>query len=159
MNPFGEVTFTAGQVQALQHRLHQDIPLSLAMGVTVRSVEANVLTLHAPLAPNHNHKCTMFGGSLYCLAVLSAWSWLYVHARAQGMEGHVVIQGSTIDYPLPVNGAALGICQPVSSEAWARFATTFARHGKARLRVGSVVRAEGEAADAVRFTGEFVLHR
>jgi thioesterase domain-containing protein len=159
MSQRSDITFTTAQVEALERTLYQDIPLSVAMGVTVRGVEANVLILHAPLAPNHNHKGTLFGGSVYCLAVLAAWSWLYVNTQAQGMDGHIVIQGGSIEYPLPVSGDGLGICQPVTEEAWARFAQTFARHGKARINVSSVVRGEGGAADAARFAGVFVLQR
>ncbi|MBF7142545.1 hypothetical protein HBH25_09415 [Pseudomonas sp. hsmgli-8] len=70
-----------------------------------------------------------------------------------------MIQGGSIEYPLPINRDGLGICHPVTEEAWARFAQTFARRGKARINVSSVVRGEGGDTDAARFAGVFVMQR
>jgi thioesterase domain-containing protein len=54
---------------------------------------------------NVNHKSTMFGGSLYCGAVLAGWGWLHLRLREEGIEdGHIVIQEGQISYPLPVTG-------------------------------------------------------
>jgi thioesterase domain-containing protein len=69
------------------------------------------LRLHLPLDANVNHKSTMFGGSLYCGAVLAGWGWLHLRLREEGIEdGHIVIQEGQISYPLPVTGDANAIC-------------------------------------------------
>ena len=47
----------------LQQTLHDDIPLTREMGLTVAAWDGRQLRLAAPLAPNLNHKCTAFGGS------------------------------------------------------------------------------------------------
>ena len=46
----------------LEAYLHEHIPLSKAMGVSVVSVEEGIVILRAPLAPNINHRETVFGG-------------------------------------------------------------------------------------------------
>ena len=58
--------------KSLENYLHEHIPLSKAMGVTVRSVSGEAVTLAAPLAPNINHRETVFGGSASALAILAA---------------------------------------------------------------------------------------
>jgi len=51
------------QPTELQTSLHERIPLSRAMGVTVPQAEPTGVVLSAPLAPNVNHSGTVFGGS------------------------------------------------------------------------------------------------
>jgi thioesterase domain-containing protein len=53
----------------LEQLLHQDIPLTQALGLGVRGWQNGELRLGLPLAANLNHKSSMFGGSLYCGAV------------------------------------------------------------------------------------------
>ena len=47
----------------LQTYLHQHIPLSQAMQVTVMEASLQQVVLTAPLVPNINHRETVFGGS------------------------------------------------------------------------------------------------
>jgi thioesterase domain-containing protein len=56
----------------LQAYLHAHIPLSAAMQVSVDAVAADGVTLRAPLAPNINHRETVFGGSASAVAILAA---------------------------------------------------------------------------------------
>lgn len=92
----------------LESVLHRDIPLTQAMGLTVLDWQAHQLSLHLPLEPNVNHKSTMFGGSLYCGAVLAGWGWLHLRLKEEGIDdGHIVIQEGQISYPLPVTGMPL----------------------------------------------------
>jgi hypothetical protein len=48
---------------ALEQYLHEHIPLSAAMGVKVVQADPQCVVLTAPLAPNINHRDTVFGGS------------------------------------------------------------------------------------------------
>ncbi len=60
----------------LERYLQDRIPLSRAMAVEVRTASPAGVTLFAPLAPNINHRDTVFGGSASALAILAAWSAL-----------------------------------------------------------------------------------
>ncbi|KMN13859.1 thioesterase domain-containing protein [Pseudomonas weihenstephanensis] len=144
----------------LESVLHHDIPLTRDMGLKVLSWHAHQLQLHLPLDANINHKSTMFGGSLYCGAVLAGWGWLHLRLREAGVEGgHIVIQEGQISYPLPVTQDAIVLCDAPSEAAWNKFLAMYTRHGRARLTLDTrVINAEGEA-DAVRFSGQYVLHR
>ncbi|MDF0729371.1 YiiD C-terminal domain-containing protein [Pseudomonas entomophila] len=144
----------------LQGVLHSDIPLTREMGLEVIDWHRQCLRLQLPLAANVNHKSTMFGGSLYCAAVLVGWGWLHLRLRELGIDdGHIVIQEGQISYPLPVTGTAVARCAAPDEKAWARFVTMYQRRGRARLALETVVSNAGSEAAAVQFTGQYVLHR
>ncbi|MDU9401462.1 YiiD C-terminal domain-containing protein [Pseudomonas sp. zfem004] len=146
--------------QYLQAVLHSDIPLTREMGMAVIDWRDHCLRLQLPLAPNVNHKSTMFGGSLYCGAVLVGWGWLHLRLRELGIDdGHIVIQEGQISYPLPVTGTAVARCPAPDEKAWERFLTMYQRRGRARLTLETVVSNEGSDEPAVRFSGQYVLHR
>lgn len=144
------------EIQALERLLHHDIPLTGDMGLRVRAWDNHCLRLHVPLAPNVNHKSTMFGGSLYCAAVLAGWGWLHLRLGEAGLRGgHIVIQQGQIDYPLPVAGDALAVCENIDEALWQRFLKTYRRHGRARLQLQTQV-LDGERC-AVTFSGQYVV--
>jgi thioesterase domain-containing protein len=146
--------------QELEAVLHRDIPLTRDMGVRVIDWQQHRLRLHLPLAPNVNHKSTLFGGSLYCVAVLAGWGWLHLRLREAGIEdGHIVIQDGQISYPLPVRGDAIALCDAPEAAQWDRFLATYQRRGRARLILQTRITAQDSNEDAVRFTGQFVLHK
>jgi thioesterase domain-containing protein len=144
----------------LEAVLHRDIPLTREMGLRVIDWQQHRLRLHLPLAPNVNHKSTLFGGSLYCGAVLAGWGWLHLRLREAGIvDGHIVIQDGQISYPLPVRGDAIALCDAPDHSQWDKFIATYQRRGRARLTLQTRITAQDNDADAVRFTGQFVLHR
>ena len=144
----------------LESVLHSDIPLTREMGVEVLDWQDRCLRLRLPLAANVNHKSTMFGGSLYCAAVLAGWGWLHLRLRELGVDdGHIVIQEGQVSYPLPVTGAAIAQCLPPEDRVWERFIATYQRRGRARLTLRTQVFNAGSEAPAVNFSGQFVLHR
>lgn len=142
----------------LEQLLHQDIPLTQALGLGVLGWRDGELRLSLPLAANLNHKSSMFGGSLYCGAVLAGWGWLHLSLREAGVtDGHIVIQQAQIDYAEPVLSDALAVCTaPVAAE-WDKFLALYQRRGLARLKLHSRILV-GDI-EAVRFSGHYVLHR
>ncbi|MBA6131742.1 MULTISPECIES: YiiD C-terminal domain-containing protein [Pseudomonas] len=146
--------------QYLQSVLHGDIPLTREMGLEVIDWQHHTLRLQLPLAANVNHKSTMFGGSLYCAAVLVGWGWLHMRLRELGIDdGHIVIQEGQISYPLPVTGAAIARCPAPEEKAWERFLNMYQRRGRARLTLQTTVSNTGSDEPAVTFSGQYVLHR
>ena len=144
----------------LESVLHGDIPLTREMGLQVLDWQHQQLRLQLPLAANVNHKSTMFGGSLYCAAVLVGWGWLHLRLREAGIDdGHIVIQEGQISYPLPVTGAAIAVCAAPEEKVWERFIATYQRRGRARLNLHTRVSNAGSDEAAVLFNGQYVLHR
>ena len=146
--------------QYLQQVLHSDIPLTREMGLEVLDWQGSTLRLQLPLEANVNHKHTMFGGSLYCVAVLAGWGWLHLRLREAGIsDGHIVIQEGQISYPLPVTGTAVARCEAPDSATWERFLAIYQRRGRARLALHTTVSNAGSELPAVTFSGQYVLHR
>ena len=148
-------TATAGGgTPDLQQYLHQHIPLSAAMQVQVMQATPEAVVLRAPLAPNINHRETVFGGSASALGILAAWSLLHVRLRGAGLTGRLVIQRNTMDYLAPMAGefearAALG--DPAD---WQRFERMLQRKGTGRISVAAELSCAGQRAGAL--VGEFV---
>ena len=86
---------------AVEQYLHEHIPLSQAMAVSVIAIDDNGVILSAPLAPNINHRNTVFGGSISTLAILSAWTFVHVRLQKLNMSSRIVIQSNSLDYTNP----------------------------------------------------------
>ncbi len=84
--------------QRLEEYLSRHIPLSDALQVEVAVALPDRILLKAPLAPNSNHRGTAFGGSIYALALLAGWSWLYVTFRDSTRPQGLVIQRAECEY-------------------------------------------------------------
>ena len=140
--------------QLLEQYLHQHIPLSRAMQVAAIDVSADSVQLSAPLAPNLNHRATVFGGSASSLAILAAWSLLHVRLRVSFPSVSVVIQRRCMSYNRPIHGAFSARASLAHPAEWPRFLRLLARRGKARISVASTLDYEGE--QAALFSGDFV---
>lgn len=135
--------------------LHEQIPLTRAMGVTLESWDGVRLVLQAPLEPNHNHLGTAFGGSLSALATLAGYSlvWLMLGDR----EAHVVVRDSHIRYRHPVRHLLRAECTRPDDETMQAFRHQFAETGRARLSLPVILQEEGKVC--VEFEGSFVAMR
>ena len=138
--------------------LHDHIPLSKAMGVVVRSISVDKVELIAPLAPNINHRQTVFGGSIASIATLAAW--VYIHFRLQvevAFSYRVVITKSETDFLHPVAGDFIAVCPAPDSADWSRFKKALSSHNKGRVTLST--RIVSENATDMRladFVGTFV---
>jgi thioesterase domain-containing protein len=117
----------------LERYLHEQIPLSAAMGVRVRMATPERVQLAAPLAPNLNHNETVFGGSAAALATLSCWTLLHLRVASAGLHARLVIQRCTMEYERPIPGDFDAVCRFSDEVAWERFRSTLVRRGRARL--------------------------
>jgi len=139
----------------LTNYLHTRIPLSASMDVTVRKADATAVTLEAPLSPNINHRETVFGGSASAVAILAAWTLLFVRLRDEGLDARVVIQENSMRYERPIAGIFTAVAVAPDAEVWARFVKTLQRRGRARISVQSEILFEGERAGWLE--GSFVV--
>ncbi len=138
----------------IERYLHEHIPLSSAMGLRVLSADRQAVHLAAPLAPNINHRATVFGGSASALAILAAWTLLYVRLRDEKLNTRLVIQRNSMDYEQPMSGDfSAEACSPTDAE-WERFIKTLRRKGRARIEVRSQLMCQGQKGGELH--GEFV---
>jgi len=141
-------------LQWLEQFLRQQIPLARAMQVTALEVNEQSVQLSAPLAPNLNHHATVFAGSAAALAVLAAWSLLYVRLRASFPSVSIVIQRQSMNYRRPIQGTFAARATLAQPAEWPRFLRLLARRGRARISVASTLAFAGE--EVGDFIGDFV---
>jgi len=138
----------------LERYIHEHIPLSRAMGVSVVSVDESAVALQAPLGPNINHRGSAFGGSASALAILASWALLHVRLQGEGVVDRLVIQRNTMEYQQPILGPFTARSRLVRPDRWPLFTAALARKGRARIAVSAVLEHAGHLA--ATFTGEFV---
>jgi thioesterase domain-containing protein len=136
----------------LENYLHEQIPASKLLEVGVKSCSNSKVELYAPLAPNINHKNTVFGGSLSVLAILAGWS--LVHMRLNSVRNEIVIQESSMSYLKVANGEFLAVSLYKRSNQWDKFNRSFTRRGKGRIQIESNILCNGEII--ATFLGKYV---
>lgn len=113
------------------------------------------LQLSAPLSPNINDKFTAFGGSLYCLAVMSCWGMVYLQTEAAEVDCNLVVSRGEIDYLRPVSEQVFSAVCDIEEGDFEMFLADFKQKGKAKITLSSTILAEGKVA--VSFKGEYAI--
>jgi thioesterase domain-containing protein len=139
-------------LRAAEKFLHEQIPITRAMGVRVVANDENGFVIEAPVALNSNHLRTAFGGSINAVATLAAYGFLWLELNEAA--AHVVVAESSIRFLRPVRETIRAICLRPAADELAAFRSQFAEKRKARiaLRVNVI---EGDET-AAEFEGIFV---
>ncbi|HUO08459.1 MAG TPA: YiiD C-terminal domain-containing protein [Phycisphaerae bacterium] len=137
--------------------LHTDLPLTRAMGVQLTQWDGRSVTLTAPLAPNHNHTDTAFGGSISSIAILAGYTALFLLLRDRDIAAHLLIQKSAIEFLRPIDTdltAEASLPPPAEIEA---FLQTLQQKRRGRLSLESRVLAKNTLS--ATHTGLYVAIR
>ena len=88
----------------IQKIIEKEIPIVKSMGVQFVEFKDDSCTISVPLAPNHNHKGTVFGGSLYSACTSACYGLMFSLQIKEGLEEFdLVIGEGTIRYQKPVH--------------------------------------------------------
>lgn len=140
----------------LRNYLYDHIPLTKAMQVEIVSVSDASLTQTAPLAPNINHRETVFGGSASALCILSAWAFIRCRLKNYPQfTPRIVIQRNTMEYSKPILDQFQATCTLDSSTRWGRLIKSLERKAIGRIQLTSSLTCNGEPAG--KFEGSFVI--
>ena len=90
-------------IKKLQNKLHDEIPLTKLMQLSLQNYNDKELITTAPLDININDKGTAFGGSLSTVTIISSWSmcWLLSQELQYDSKNIVVIKNEN-SYLKPV---------------------------------------------------------
>jgi thioesterase domain-containing protein len=148
-NPAGD------RIRAAEKFLHEQIPITRAMGLRVVAHDETGFVVEAPVALNSNHLRTAFGGSINAVATLAAYGLLWIEINDRAV--HVVVAESSIRFLRPIRETIRAICLPPALDEVDAFRMQLAGKGKARigLRV-NVVEAGQTAAE---FQGTFLARK
>ena len=130
--------------------LSTNIPLTGAMDVSAISVAPDTVVLEAPLAPNINHRKTVFGGSASALGILAAWSLVHLRLAETKLEHRLVIQRNTMSYDAPIEGTFTATAAFAEGTDWPKFLDMLERRGKARIGAVAELSAAGRPRGAAR---------
>jgi thioesterase domain-containing protein len=142
-------------VQYLRRRIRDEFPLARHIGIEVEDAADDRLVLSAPFEPNANHNGTAFGGSQFCIAVLTGWAWATRYLAARQVAADAVIQESTIRYLAPARGPLRAALQPPLPEVVEKFRRMLRRAGRGRIRL--IVDVHDGARLVTEFHGVFAV--
>ena len=128
----------------LERYLHENIPLTRAMGLKVIFANPERVLIECPLEPNVNLHGTAFGGSIVALATITGWLWIHVYMRERKQTPKLVISESTMQYMEPVTGPFSAELRAPSDKIIRSFTQTFDRRGSARIDLHVSVLSAGE---------------
>lgn len=94
------------KAQKLQKLWHQKIPLSKAMNINLCYFDQNHLFTNCDTVFNKNLHNTMFAGSIYTLATLTGWGWVYFLLQEKQLQADIVLAKADIRYIKPLAGVA-----------------------------------------------------
>jgi thioesterase domain-containing protein len=102
------VSHQAQLAQQLQAIWHNTIPLSKAMNIELCYYDQQSLITTCDQAFNKNLHNTMFAGSIYTLATLTGWAWVYMQLEHAGLNSQVdiVLAEGKVRYLSPITGFA-----------------------------------------------------
>lgn len=140
---------------AAEKFLHEQIPITRAMGLRVAADNDAGFTVEAPVALNSNHLRTAFGGSINAVATLAAYGFLWV--ELDDAAAHVVVAESSIRFLRPVRETIRATCLRPDAQTIEEFRDRFSTTGKARITLRVRVAEAGDTA--AEFEGRFVARR
>lgn len=143
-------------MEELHSKLKNDIPLTRHLGFDFVEASTARVRLRARLTENINHKGTAFGGSLYALAVVSAYSLVYLGVQNERVEtNNIVIQKGEMEYLAPVTEDFEVICEHTKPDVYRRFFASLARWKKVRETLQVRIECRGQVC--ARLVGVFVV--
>lgn len=95
-----------GEASALESIWHQTIPLSQAMNINISYFDRQELITNCEPSFNKNLHNTMFAGSIYTLATLTGWGWVYFALQQYQQQADIVLAEGNIRYLAPLAGVA-----------------------------------------------------
>ena len=129
--------------QAVTAYLHQQMPLTAAMGLRVTEAAAARTVVHAPLEPILNHQQTAFGGSIAALGITTGWVYLHVRLQALQIDARLIIQKSQVEYLWPASADLEAVCVAPQQEEWDAFLTQLKKRGRARINRSAQIQCMG----------------
>lgn len=140
--------------RAVQQYLHERIPMSRHMGIEVVSCDSSGLRLTAPLAPNINHRGTVFGGSASAVAMLAGWGFVHACVADLPFAVGLVIRRNAMEFDAPLDADFEAWCAAPDAATLNAFHTNLAASGKARMQLAVQLLVGSRCA--ATFTGVYV---
>lgn len=144
--------------QEIARDLEKQIKLYRHLGLKATEINAEKTRFEARLEDHLNHKGTAFGGSLYAIGVLAAYSLVLAALREGGVTtDDIVIAKGEIDYLRPVSGDFEAVCEFPSPLSREKFLSELKNNGKARQNLEVQIACAGKIC--ARLRGVFAVKK
>ena len=94
----------------------------------------------------------MFAGSIYTLATLSGWAWVYLQLNEANLEGDIVLAEGNVRYHAPLQGVAHAKVEHANTH---REFIPLQQNNKARIKLNVQVYCGDNVA--ATFTGTYFI--
>ena len=143
-------------ITILQNKLHNEIPLTKLMNLTINEYNHRELITSAPLEININDKGTAFGGSLSTITIISSWSlcWLISQELNYDSKNIVVIKNEN-RYLKPVTKDIVCYTTKPNKEEIQILKEKLEKKGSASIKIKSKIIEDGKIC--VEFDGVYVI--
>lgn len=141
---------------SLQKTIQHEIPITVSMGITYEDFQDTSCLISVPLAPNHNHKGTAFGGSLYSACAAACYGLLYhLQVKENLTEFDLLLAAGNINYLKPVQSDFQVKATLIDSD-WQNLMSKLTKQGFAKIEIKAQV-IVGVEQNLCDFSGVFVL--
>lgn len=137
----------------LQSIWHEQIPLTVQMGVEVVDYNGNKLQTKAPLPPNINLHGGLFAGSVYSLGSLTAWGLAFLMLRERQIKARILMAHGDIRYMHSIHNQPRA--EITRTEVQGRIWPLI---GGRRVMLTMPVKLYDDNQLCAEFTGKYILH-
>ncbi len=126
-------------MKELQNFLYQKIPLSQHMQIQILELNENEAKLFCPLSANYNHMGTAFGGSISAGLLLACYAWFFNVLKIKGIESHVVVKESRINFIHPVESDFIVSCKAPPKSDYEKLLKILTKKDRAKIELNAAV--------------------
>ena len=150
-------TLSKQETDLLEEKILGFIPILKSMGIQLVRIEDSRCLLRVPLALNHNHKGTAFGGSLYAACTAACYTLAYaLQIKTSLVNRDLVITKGEIEYLKPITQDFFVLAE-IDLLSWQTVLDSLTQKKPKRLRLKAFIRHDETGPDRVRFEGEFAF--
>lgn len=140
----------------LRRNIQRQIPVTQHFGFQFESVTKDSVVAIAPLSQNDNHRGTAFGGSLFNMAILASYGWMFNWMNEHSPELSLLIASSEMKYLKEVSKDIRAVCLSPSADELTRIQQTLNKKGKFKLELQVQLYSKGSEELKAEFKGVFV---
>lgn len=143
--------------KSIQNIIEKEIPIVKSMGVEFVDFQDDSCTIAVPIGPNHNHKGTVFGGSLYSACTSACYGLMY----------NIQINKKLDDYDLVIGEGSIRYQKPVHSDFQVKaqlklmdlsvFTDKLEKNGFGKINITAYVFIQNEESHLCEYSATFIM--
>lgn len=144
-------------IEKIQSIIEMEIPMVKQMGVSFLEIRSDSCVASVPLEPNHNHKGTVFGGSLYSVCTSACYGLMYSLQLENNLNDFdLVIGEGKIRYIKPVSEDFRVKAEIIPAE-WSEFKKKITANGFGKIQIRAKVYLSSDPTILCDYSAIFVL--